>query len=92
MSKRKQHYLEDQRKCRLMDCDTGVDHVWYMYRAMMKSQRLKERHDLDYVMQREQSYRGKSMGEIEQMMLDSGEIPSTSPESMAGSSASQFGP
>ena len=29
MSKREQHYLEDQRTCRLMDCDTGVDPVWY---------------------------------------------------------------
>ena len=66
-----------------MDCDTGDGAVWY--RAMMRSQRLKERHDLDYVRQREQSHRGKSMEEIEQMMLDSGEIPSsTSPESMAG--------
>ena len=40
MSESEHRYYEDQKGPRLMECDKGVDPVWYA--AMMKKQRAKE--------------------------------------------------
>ena len=75
--KKEKVYLADQQGPRRMECDLGVDPVWF--RAKMKDQRLREASDADYVSRREQQRRGKNFDEIEQMMRDDGEIPSEPP-------------
>ena len=67
-------YLKNQRGPRKMECDMGVDPVWF--RAKMKNQCLRESGDVEYVTNRENARRGKFVNEIEQMVRDDGEIPS----------------
>lgn len=73
-------YLADQRSERKMECNRGVDPVWY--RSIMKSQRLRERQE-DYVSQREAEFTGKSMEQIDNLLREQEEIISSSPESSA---------
>ena len=77
MGEKEKVYLIDQQGPRKLECDLGVDPVWF--RAKMKDQRLREAADADYVATREQQRRGKNFDEIEQMMRDDGEIPSEPP-------------
>ena len=77
MGEKEKVYLADQQGPRKMECDLGVDPVWF--RAKMKDQRLREASDADYLSRREQQRRGKNFDEIEQMMRDDGEIPSEPP-------------
>ena len=49
--------IEDQQGPRKMDCDMGVDPVWF--RAKMKDQCLRESGDVEYVTNRENARRGK---------------------------------
>jgi hypothetical protein len=77
MGEKEKVYLADQLGPRKMECDLGVDPVWF--RAKMKDQRLREASDADYVSRREHQRRGKNFDEIEQMMRDDGEIPSEPP-------------
>ena len=63
-----------------MECDRGVDPVWF--RAVMRRQRQREAEDKEYVRQRDEDFRGKSMEEIESFLESTGDIPA-SPESTA---------
>lgn len=80
MSDMEYKYLKDQRTERKMECDNGVDPVWF--RAVMRRQRLRERHDMEYLRQREENFRGKNLAEIEEFMEANGEIPSSSEASV----------
>ena len=80
MGEKEKIYLEDQRGARKMECDMGVDPVWF--RARMKDQRLREKGDADYAAKRDEQNRGKSFEEIEQMMRDDGEIPMDPPSDL----------
>ena len=79
MSEREHIYLADQQNERRMECDKGVDPVWY--RAIMRKQRTRELADIEYVQKRARDNAGKSLDEIENIMVEQGEIPTTSPES-----------
>ena len=75
-------YLDDQRGERKMQCDHGTDPIWY--RAYMKEQRMREKHDEEYVNGRNANFRGKNMSQIDDFLREQGELPSsTSPESAA---------
>ena len=69
-------YLKDQQEERKMECDQGVDPVWY--RAIMRDQRLRERMDQEYCRRREEQRRGKDFKEIEEMIRKDGYLPRTS--------------
>ena len=73
MGEKEKMYLEDQRGARKMECDMGVDPVWF--RARMKDQRLREVSDAEYLSRRDERNRGKNFDEIEQMMREDGEMP-----------------
>ena len=76
MSQKEYIYLADQRKDRKMECDSGVDPVWF--RAVMTKQRLRERHDLEYLRQRSEAFKGKNFQEIEDYLESTGELPFSS--------------
>ena len=59
MSEAEFRYLEDQKTERKMECNSGVDPVWF--RAVMRRQRLREVHDQEYLRAREENFRGKSL-------------------------------
>ena len=79
MSEREHIYLADQQSERRMECDKGVDPVWY--RAIMRKQRARELEDIEYVQKRARDHAGKSLEEIDNILMDQGEVPSASPES-----------
>ena len=66
-------YLADQREERKMECNNGVDPVWF--RAIMRRQRERERQDEEYLRQREEAFAGKSLGEIDSYLESTGELP-----------------
>ena len=70
MSEAEYRYLEDQRSERKMECDKGVDPVWF--RAVMRKQRMREAFDKEYVRQREEDFRGKSIEQIEDLLMSQG--------------------
>ena len=71
MSPAEKAYYEDQKEERKQFCDRAVDPVWYT--ATMKKQRLKERSEVSRrEMQSLMEY--KSMEEIDQMLLEDGDI------------------
>ena len=71
-------YLQDQRTERKMECDRGVDPVWS--RSVMRRQRQRELQDIEYVRQREEDFRGKSLKQIDELLELTGEIPVSSSE------------
>ena len=76
MSENEYRYLQDQRTERNMECDNGVDPIWY--RAVMKRQRMRERQDQEYIRKREENFRGKTLQQIEDFLESTGEIPLSS--------------
>ena len=66
-------YLEDQRSERKMECNDGVDPVWF--RAIMRRQRMRELQDQEYLRQREEAFAGKSLSEIDSYLESTGELP-----------------
>ena len=76
--------LEDQRGERKWETQTKVDPVWY--RAMMRKKRLQQRQEEKFEENLAQRNLGKSFEELEQILIDSGEIPSySSPDSQVSS-------
>ena len=80
MGVRETLYLEDQRGARKMVCDSGVDPV--LFRAFMTQQRLKERSE-EYKARRQEALVGKNKEQVEEWLRAEGDIPSSSPESVA---------
>ena len=76
MTENEYRYLQDQRTERNMECDNGVDPIWY--RAVMKRQRMRERQDQEYIRKREENFRGKTLQQIEDFLESTGEIPLSS--------------
>ena len=77
-------YLEDQRGERKWETQTKVNLVWY--RAMMRKKRLQQRQEENFEENLAQRNLGKSFEELEQLLIDSGEIPSySSPDSQVSS-------
>ena len=75
MTEVERKYLADQRSERKMECNNGVDPVWF--RAIMRRQRERERHDEEYLRQREENFVGKSLKEIDSYLESTGELPSS---------------
>ena len=75
MSQNEISYLNDQRNDRKMECDKGVDIVWYT--AMMKRQR---QHDLseEYKKEMEKAFRCVDIDEIINVLRDEGELSADS--------------
>ena len=78
MAEMEYKYLQDQRSERKMECDNGVDPVWF--RAVMRRHRMRERLDLEYVRQRREDYRWKNLKQIDDFMESTGELPISSSE------------
>ena len=69
MSDMEQRYYEDQKGPRLLECDKGVDPVWYT--AMMKKQRAKERLE-QYKVDRDKQFAFKPLEAIASMLTEQG--------------------
>ena len=59
--------LDDQRSSRKMECNKGVDPIWYI--SVMRKQRKRELLE-EYLEQREKDFRGKTLDQIDQLMMD----------------------
>ena len=71
MGPREHLYYQDQKGSRSMDCNNGVDPVWY--HAHMRVQRERERKE-HYQRQREEDFSFKSLDAITTMLRHQGEI------------------
>ena len=67
MSHKEDEYYEDQKSERRLECDHGVDPVWYV--AMMRQERLKRRQE-DYRKQQEEQFTFKDLATIEKILTD----------------------
>ena len=76
MGPREYMYYEDQKGERKMECDNGVDPVWYY--AHMKKQREKER-NAEYLEKRNEEFNFRSLEATTDMLAERGEIPSDEP-------------
>lgn len=75
MSQNEISYLDDQRNDRKMECDKGVDIVWYT--AMMKRQRQHELSE-EYKKEMEKAFRCVDIDEIINVLGDEGELSADS--------------
>ena len=71
MSEGEKEYYEDQSGPRLMECDKGVDPVWYT--AMMKKQRERERLE-QYKLDRDKQFAFKDLQTITNMLTEQGVV------------------
>ena len=74
MSDKEKLYYKDQKSDRKMECDHGVDPIWYT--SMMRKQRLRER-EAAYKENMNKQFMSKSLDEIADMLGDTGEIQDT---------------
>ena len=74
MSDKEKLYYKDQKSDRKMECDHGVDPVWYT--SMMKKQRLREK-EAAYKEKMSQQFMTKSLDEITDLLGDTGEFQDT---------------
>ena len=79
MSEAVHRYYEDQKTVRQMECDNGVDPVWY--HAMMRKQRLRERLE-EYRLERDQQFAFKDINTISDMLSEHGIVVSASDTSV----------
>ncbi len=77
MSQNEIAYLDDQRNDRKMECDKGVDIVWYT--AMMKKQRQRELSD-EYRKGMEKAFKPADLDEIMSAIGEDGELSVSSEE------------
>ena len=75
MSQAEYTYYDDQKAERQMQCDRGVDPVWYQ--AVMRRERMREREE-KYRQERDKQFQFKDMAEIEAMLSAEGETVSAS--------------
>ena len=71
MSENEHRYYEDQKGPRLMECDKGVDPVWYA--AMMRKQRKRELQE-EYTQERDGQFAFKDLDTITNMLTDHGVV------------------
>ena len=76
MTEMEYKYYEDQKTEteRRMFCSKGVDPVWY--HSTMRAQRLRERQE-EYRRERDQQFQYKTLDNISDILIQSGEIPSS---------------
>ncbi|KAJ8411823.1 hypothetical protein AAFF_G00154610 [Aldrovandia affinis] len=75
MSDMEYQYYEDQKTERKMLCSKGVDPVWY--HSTMRTKRLRERQE-EYKSERDQQFQYKTLDNITDILIETGEIPSSS--------------
>ena len=75
MSDMEYKYYEDQKTERKMFCFKGVDPVWY--HSTMRAQCLRERQE-DYRRQRDEQFQYKTLENITEFLMESGDIPVSS--------------
>ena len=93
MSNKEHEYYEDQKSERCLECDHGVDPVWY--HATMRQERLKRRQE-DYRQQQQEQFAFKDLSTIEKILTEEmGSLSSTdtspdTPMKLATRSSSSF--
>ena len=71
MSSREYEYLEDQRTARKMECDKGVDPIWYA--AMLRKQRIRERSE-QYKRQMEEKFLFVDIDKVGDLLNEQGAV------------------
>ena len=93
MSNKEHEYYEDQKSERRLECDHGVDPVWY--HGIMRQERLKRRQE-DYIQQQKEQFAFKDLDTIEKILTEEiGTLSSTdtspdTPVKLATRSSSSF--
>ena len=75
MSEAEHKYYEDQKTERKMECDKGVDPVWYC--SMMRRERMRERQE-QYRVERDQQFLFKDLNSITEILSKEGVVMSAS--------------
>ena len=77
MTKRERTYYEDMKKDREMECDHGVDPVWYA--AMMKKQRSREKSE-EYKKKQQEQFATVDLDKISDLLNEDGGLVSSEEE------------
>ena len=86
MTQREIEYYEDMKTGRLMECDHGVDPVWYT--VMMRRQRKLETSE-KYKSEQQRQFQSRNLDEINEILDEQGEIRSSQDEEVEESDESQ---
>ena len=74
--------MPDQKSARILECDHGVDPVWYA--AMMRKQREREKSD-EYKKEQHELFLYKDLDVIEEILANDGNLTKTEGESIPSS-------
>ena len=75
MTQSEYKYYQDQKTDRKMECDKGVDPVWYC--SMMRRERMRERQE-QHRLERDQQFLFKDLNSITEMLCNEGVVVSAS--------------